>query len=222
MITCALSIAIALHARSATIYVNPLASAKGLTAINNVKLASTVYRGKRAIKLTELEYPQFGVLAIVLPVDFKDGTIDFDEAGQLTDLHNPTSRSFVGISFHVSDDLQKYECFYLRMTNGRSPSQELRNHAVQYCSIPDHRWDVLREMQPFRYEAYADLELGAWRHVKISIKGTEAKFYVGESKQPTLIVHDLFLGPTGGKLAFWVGGYTRAYFSNLKVRAVNT
>jgi hypothetical protein len=219
MITCALSLAVALQARTNAIYINPLRSAKGLTAVNNIKVESTIYRGKQAIKLTELEDPQFGVPALVLPVDFKDGTIEFDEAGQLTDLHNPTSRSFVGIAFHASDDLQKYECFYLRMTNGRSTSQELRNHAVQYCSIPDHRWDVLRETQPFRYEAYSDLELGAWRHVKISIKGLEAKFYVGNVKEPTLIVHDLFMGPTHGKLAFWVGGYTRAYFSNLKVRA---
>jgi len=219
LITSAITIALAFSAPATPReQVYPLATTKGLTAMNGVKLSSTVYRGKRSVVLTEEEDPKFGVLAVVFPLDFKNGTIEFDEAGTLTDQHNPTSRSFVGMAFRVSDDLSKYECFYLRMTNGRSSSQELRNHAVQYCMHPDHLWDQLRETQPFRYEAYTDLELGAWTHVKISVYGTDAKFYVGGAKQPTLVVHDLFMGATHGKLALWVGGYTRAYYSNLKVR----
>jgi hypothetical protein len=220
MIICAFLIAPSLPvAASAKRHVYPLATTKGLTALNGLKLAAAIYRGKRAVALTEKEDPQFGVLGVVFPIDFKDGTIEFDEAGLLTERHNPTSRSFVGIAFHVSDDLKRYECFYLRMTNGRSPNQELRNHAVQYCMFPDHRWDELRKTHPFRYEAYTDLELGAWTHIKISIRGTEARFYVGRAKQPTLVVHDLIMGPTHGKLALWVGGYTRAYFSHLRVHA---
>lgn len=194
------------------------ASIKALKPLHGVLMDTSMYRGKRATVLTEKEDPAFGCLAVVLPGDFKNGTIEFDEAGQLTPLHNPSSRSFVGIAFHISDDLAKYECFYLRMTNGRSTNQELRNHAVQYCMIPDHRWDELRQDYPFKYEAYTDLELGAWRHVKISVFGKEAKFYVGNAKEPTLVVHDLFLGDTPGKLALWVGGYTRAYFANVKVK----
>jgi hypothetical protein len=202
---------------SPTVSVYKLASTEGLTAMSGVTMEAATYRGKQSICLTQEEDPQFGVLGIVFPIDFKDGTIEFDEAGLLTKLHNLTSRSFVGIAFHVSDDLTRYECFYLRMTNGRSSSQELRNHAVQYCMHPDHLWDELRKTQPFRYEAYTDVELGAWRHIKISIHGTEAEFYVGGSKQPTLLVHDLFMGSTHGKVALWVGGYTRAYYSNLRV-----
>ena len=105
------------------------------------------------------------------------------------------------------------------MTNGRSPNQELRNHAVQYCSHPDYLWDLLRKKRPFRYEAYADLEVGAWTHVRIAVNGTEAKFYVGHAKQPTLIVHGLLMGDTEGKVALWVGGYTQAYFSNVRIRS---
>jgi hypothetical protein len=206
-------------AASPTLYNNPLASTKGITARDGVQVSATVYRGKHALCLTQREDPQFGGPAVVFPIDFKDGTIEFDVAGQLTEKHNPTSRSFAGIAFHAAKDLSKYECFYLRMTNGRSPSQELRNHAVQYCTFPDHLWDELRKTQPFRYEAYTDIELGGWRHVKISIKGAEAKFYVGGVTQPTLVVHDLFMGGTQGKLALWVGGYTRAYFSRLRVHA---
>jgi len=200
------------------VYLNPLNAKDGLTPINGVTLDAKTYRGKKSVVLTEGNDPQFGVLGAVFPLDFKNGTIEFDAAGQLTALHNPTSRSFVGIAFRVSDDLKKYECFYLRMTNGRSSSQELRNHAVQYCMCPDHLWNQLRVQYPFRYESYADLELGAWTHVKISVCGSEAKFYVGKAKQPTLVVHDLFMGSARGKIALWVGGYTRAYFANLRVR----
>ena len=196
----------------------PLATTKGLEAPYGVTLASTIYRGKRCVNLTEELDPMFGGLAIMSGLDFKNGTIDFDAAGLLTDNADPGSRSFVGIAFRGTDDMKRYECFYLRMTNGRSPDQELRNHAVQYCSVPDYPWNLLRQKRPFRYEAYTDLELGAWTHVKILVQGTEAKFYVGNAKQPTLLVHGLLRGDSHGKLALWAAGHTRAYFANLKIR----
>jgi len=199
-------------------HVYPLSTSEGLTAINDVKMSTTVYRGKRCLLLTETNDPQFGVLGTVLPGDFENGTIEFDATAQLTPLHNPTSRGFVGIGFHASHDLQKYDSFYLRMTNGRSSNQELRNHAVQYCMCPEHLWDQLRAYTPSRYETYSDLELGAWTHIRISIHDKEAKFYVGDAKQPTLVVHDLFMGGTRGRIGLWVGGLTKAYFANFRVR----
>jgi hypothetical protein len=198
-----------------TVY--PLTSTKGLEVIN-ATMNSTVYKGRQAVELTEVLDPLFGDLAVIKGSDFHNGTIDFDVAGTLTNNAAKSSRSFVGIAFRASDDLHRYENFYLRMTNGRSQDQELRNHAVQYCSPPEYTWDLLRQKRPFRYEAYTDLVLGEWTHVKISVQGTEAKFYVGGAKQPTLIVHDLLAGDTHGKIALWVAAHTHGYFSNLRVR----
>ncbi len=199
-------------------HVYSLTSTNGLAAQFGITLDSMVYRGKKCVVLTEELDPEFGGLAVISGSDFKNGTIEFDAAAQLTPYAPSGARGFVGIAFRGTDDMKKYDNFYLRMTNGRSPDQALRNHAVQYEMVPDFIWDHLRQKAPFRYEAYADLELGAWTHVKVWVQGTEAKFYVGNAKQPTLIVHDLLNRNTQGKLALWVHAHTKAYFSNLKVQ----
>ncbi len=199
------------------IRVFPLDTVHGLE-LHGASLNSAIHKGKRCVELTELQDPNLGDLAVIKGLDFHNGTIEFDEAGLLTKTARPSSRSFVGIAFRVSDDGTGYENFYLRMTNGRSPEQELRNHAVQYCSLPNHPWNELRATKPFRYEAYTDLVLGAWTHVKISVEGTEAKFYVNRAAQPTLVVHDLLHGDSHGKIALFVAGHTRGFFRNLRVR----
>ncbi len=199
-------------------WVYPLDSTKGLVAFG-ATLVHITYRGKQAVRLDQPKKSNNGGLAVLTGLDFKDGTIDFDIAGMPIKNATPDVRGFVGIAFHASPDRQKYECFYLRMTNGRSSDQEQRNHAVQYCSAPEYGWQRLRKEQPFKYEAYKDLEVGAWTHVHIAVSGTEAQFYVGPSSQPCLVVHDLLLGPTRGNVALWVGDQSCAYFSNLKVHA---
>jgi hypothetical protein len=204
---------------SPTARVYPLSSTQGLDMKGTAVLSTAVYRGKPSVVVTEDLDPANGDTAVVKGADFHNGTIDFDVAGVLTANAPRGARSFVGIAFRGADDMGKYENFYLRMTNGRADDQEQRNHSVQYCSVPTYTWDVLRKQKPAKYETYADLELGGWTHVKIVVQGTEAKFFVGNVTQPTLIVHGLFMGDVHGKVALWVAGYTRAYFSNLKIQA---
>src|SRR5579862_2336829 len=134
--------------------VYPLTSAKGLETPYGGALGSTVYKGRRAVTLTEVLDPLYGDVAVLPNSDFGNGTIDFDVAGEL-DNAGAASRSFVGIAFRGTEDMKRYENFYLRLTNGRSENQE-RNHAVQYCSVPTYTWDLLRQKRPFRYEAYTD------------------------------------------------------------------
>ena len=195
----------------------PLHSTKGLVPYD-VAPKAVVYRGRRAVFLSTDKDTRYGSMAILPGVEFRNGVVDFDVAGHPNKGAPPGNRGFVGIAFRVSDDCHSYENFYLRMTNGRSMSQELRNHAVQYCSLPDYTWDRLRKERPFRYEAYTDLVVGAWTHVRMSVKGTEAKFWVGHAKQPCLVVHDLIHGDSHGKLALWTTSHSSAYFSNLRVR----
>ena len=63
-----------------------------------------------------------------------------------------------------------------------------------------------------------DLEPGAWTHIRIVVSGSEARFFVHGGDQPVLIVHDLKLGKTRGKIALWIGLDTEGYFSNLTIR----
>jgi hypothetical protein len=195
----------------------PLSTTNGLVPYD-VIMKQTVYRGRPAVYLRTDKDMKQGSLAVLPGVDFRNGTVEFDVAGMPVKGAPPGNRGFVGIAFRISDDLHKYENFYLRMTNGRSPVQELRNHAVQYCCVPDYPWDRLRKEEPFRYEAYTDLKVGEWTHVRISVYGTEAKFWVNNAPQPCLVVHDLKLGDTHGKVALWTTSHSCGYFSNLIVR----
>jgi hypothetical protein len=111
----------------------------------------------------------------------------------------------------------QYECFYIRPTNGRADDQLRRNHATQYVSHPDYPWYRLREESPGVYESYADLVPGAWTRLRITVSGTAARLYVNGARQPTLIVNDLKLGETRGRIGLWIGNGTEAYFTKLTV-----
>ncbi|MBV9341284.1 MAG: hypothetical protein JO159_10405 [Acidobacteria bacterium] len=53
--------------------------------------------------------------------------------------------------------------------------------------------------------------------MKVVVSGSKAKLYVNGADQPCLIVNDLKLGASHGRIALWTGSDTDAYFSNLRV-----
>jgi hypothetical protein len=162
------------------------------------------------------EYPQ-GLIQIEKS-DFSDGVIEAEVAGSLAPGAGTEARGFVGIAFRVQEDAATYDAFYLRPTNGRAEDQERRNHSVQYISLPEWPWFRLRKETPSKYEAYVDIEPGAWTKVKIEVRGEQARLYVHESEHPTLIVNDVKSGPAGrGGVALWLEPGTIAYFRNLTV-----
>ena len=68
------------------------------------------------------------------------------------------------------------------------------------------------------YESYVDLIPGAWTRVKIEVRGEQARLYVHDMKQPTLIVNDLKSGAHArGGIALWIDIGTVAHFRNLVV-----
>ena len=154
-------------------------------------------------------------LAILKGTSFKDGTIEVELAGLPAAGAAETARGFVGIAFRVNGD--RFECFYLRPTNGRSDDQLRRNHSTQYVSEPEFPWQRLRQEKPGMYESYVDLEPGAWTRLKIVVTGTKARLFVHDAPQPALVVNDLKLGETQGAVALWIGPGTEAYFSNLRI-----
>jgi len=181
------------------------------------KLDSTVvtYQGKEATRVTDREGG--GGLALLKGSTFKNGAIEVELAGRPTAGAFAGARGFVGIAFRVQGGGSKYECIYLRPTNGRADDMARRNHSTQYVSEPEWPWDRLRRESPGVYESYVDLEAGAWTKYKIVVKGARAELYVHDAAQPCLIVKDLKLGDSGGAVALWVGPGTDAYFANLKV-----
>ncbi len=186
----------------------------------NVKAQSAMFKGRRAIRIVDAAPPQTtdaGRLAIIKGHEFRNGTIEIEMAGEPVEGASAEARGFVGIAFRVAPDGRKFECVYLRPTNGRADDQERRNHSVQYISAPDWSWSRLRKEFPGKYETYVDLQPAVWTRVKLDVRGDKLRLYVHGGEQPTLVVNNLKLGESAGALALWVGTGTRAYFTGLRV-----
>ena len=189
----------------------------------NVKTEWITYKGRKALRVIDAAPPDAadGIQLVILnKTEFRDGTIEIE----LTCEPNPAAkntaaRGFVGVAFRVNldpaKDAAKYDCFYLRPTNGRADDQVRRNHSTQYISYPDFPWFRLRKEFPEKYESYADVVPGEWTKLKIEAHGDKARLYVQGAPQPALIINDL--KQEQGKIALWVGTDTIAHFANLRV-----
>jgi hypothetical protein len=198
----------------------PMDSAKGLEP-HGVTIEPATYQGHKSIKVTEqstaAESSSVGGIAVLSAASFHDGAIEVDLSGKPAAGAPGDARGFVGIAFRAAADGSKYECVYLRPTNGRADDQLRRNHATQYISIPEYEWFRLRNETPGKYESYADLVPGEWTKIRIEVSGVKMRLFVNGASQPTLIVNDLKLGDATGSIALWIGPGTEAYFSNLRI-----
>ncbi|MEZ5354319.1 MAG: hypothetical protein R2762_16905 [Bryobacteraceae bacterium] len=223
-----------------------LDSASGLT-LHNAVAAPVTFEGKKAIKVTISpqaadadgasgrwqergqkkgggpgagEANRMDHLGIVDGVEFANGTIELDLAGEPGSGAAGGARGFVGIAFRVQPDRKTYDAFYLRPTNGRSDDQERRNHSAQYISHPAYPWFKLRQETPSKYETYVDIQPAKWIHVKVVVDGEKARLYVNGSDQPALVVNDVKSGAGGkGAVALWFEGSTIAHYANLRIES---
>ena len=209
------------HSSSASGPIRRLAlnSSEGLELVD-AKAEVITYKGRHALHLVALpdHAPAGSMMAIVSGTDFKDGTIEVEVAGSPGRDAAADDRGFIGLAFRAQEHAARREVIYIRPTNGRADDQLRRSHSVQYESLPDFPWYRLRQENPGAYESYADLEAGAWTHMKIVVSGTEARLYVNGVEPPTLIVKDLKLGESHGEIALWAYWSTDAYFSSLIIR----
>ena len=188
-----------------------------LTSVN-VKASVETYLGKKSLKVIDTGENTEVKFVKISNSDFKNGIIEIDVSGKPSETSTELARGFVGIAFRINSDNSRFECIYLRPTNGRADDQIRRNHSVQYISYPDFPWFKLRKDFPEKYESYVDLIAGEWTKIKIEVNGDKAKLYVHGNSQPTLIVNDLKLGAdTKGSLGLWIGPGTEAHFSNLLI-----
>jgi hypothetical protein len=188
--------------------------------LHMVDVAKANHEGRPALEVADArpEWQGDGDRVALIPdVEIGDGVIEVDVAGEPTPGAPAGARGFTGLAFRASDDGKRFEYFYFRATNGRSDDQVLRNHSVQYASFPEYPWRRMRAEWPEKYESYADVVPRQWTHLKIELKGTKARFYLNGAQQPTLVVNDLKLGESRGKLGLWIGQFTVAHYANLRI-----
>ena len=217
----------------------PLTSGAGFTQVSNrripldaldqmqprnVRTERVTYKGRAALRVTDTAPATVADgerLVILSKTAFQDGVIEIELTGAPGANAGEGARGFVGVAFRVSPaiatDGLKYECFYLRPTNGRADDQVRRNHSTQYISFPDFPWQRLRKEFPEKYESYVDLVPGEWTKVRIEVRGDKAKLYIHDAPQPVLVINDLKRGHSQGQIALWVGPGTVAHFRELRV-----
>jgi len=189
-----------------------------LKPINGLSVPET-FKGKPSLRVepaTGAADPLHDGLVVLPLPKFHDGVIDLRLAGEVAPNSDPGSRGFVGIAFRLLAD-HRYECFYLRPTNGRADDQLRRNHSLQYVSEPEFPWERLRKETPGQYESYADLQAGEWTHVRIEVHGVTARLFINGAPQPALIVNDLKHGDSSGAIALWVGPGSIGHFSAVRI-----
>jgi hypothetical protein len=196
----------------------PLTSVEGLQLIN-VKAEVVEHSGFSGLQVTRSDdYTGGGTLVLIEGSTFEDGTIELELAGEPAAGADLGMRGFIGVAFRVDpEDVDRYECFYLRPVNGRADNQLQRNHSTQYVSHPEYPWYRLREASPGIYESYVDLVPSAWTKVRIEVDGTTAGLYVHGADQPTLMVSDLKHGDSSGLVGLWLHSSTLAYFRDLTI-----
>jgi hypothetical protein len=207
-----------------------LESTAGLR-LHNVTAVPATLDGKKGLRITISEEAMRRLqsltpeqqafseeLAVIEGLEFDNGVIEAEIAGEPAPGAGEGARGFVGIAFRLQNDMRTFDAFYLRPTNGRAEDQERRNRSVQYMSHPDWPWFRLRRETPAKYESYVDLQPGVWTKVKIEVRGDRARFYVHGQEQPTLVVNDVKSGTMAkGSIALWLEAGTVAHFRNLTV-----
>lgn len=176
------------------------------------------YKVVKVVKDSTVKAVDEPTFARVANIDFKNGTIEVKVLSRLLKTAPEYSRGFIGLAFRINNDNSKFESIYLRPTNGRAADQVRRNHSIQYYSYPNYKFDRLRKESPEAYESYADMNLNEWIKMKIVVNGTEAKLYLNDNEQPSLVVNDLKLGPNAsGAIGLFVDIGTEGFFRDLVI-----
>lgn len=188
---------------------------------NQVYMSIEKLDGKQAIKVIKdstIEAVDEATFVRIKDIDFKDGVIEVNVLSRLHKKARPSDRGFIGIAYRINEDNSKFECMYIRPTNGRADDQIRRNHSIQYFSFPDFKFSRLRKESPEMYESYADMGLNEWIKIRVEVKGKQAKLFLNDNKQPSLVVNDLKMGAgASGALGLFVDVGTEGYFRDLKV-----
>jgi len=151
-------------------------------------------------------------VAYLRGTEFGNGTIEVDIRGK-----DVQGQSFVGIAFHGVDSTT-YDAIYFRPFNFRTPDSTRHRHAVQYISHPTYTWQKLRAERPGSFEQPVSPapDPNAWFHVRVVVASPKVSVFVGDAKQPSLLV-DQLNDRTKGLVGLWVGNNSDGDFANLTI-----
>ena len=127
-------------------------------------------------------------------------------------------RSFVGLAFH-GGGRHLYDSVYTRPFNFNAATPERQARSLQYMSLPDNDWEILRAKSPGKYEAAMTPPPAAeaWVRLTLEIESRRLRVFVNDASAPTLTV-DLLNDRLQGRIGLWVGNNSEGWFRNLTIR----
>ena len=154
------------------------------------------YLGRKCLQLN-------GAAAVLKDFQMRDGVIDVDVA-------TPAKRGFFGFDIRIDKEGANYEEIYLRQHESGYPD------AMQYTPVlsTGRNWQLYNGPG---FTAAVDIPRDEWFHLRLEVKGAQAKLYVKDMDNPALDMTDLKSGVQKGEVALFVlTGET--YYSNFQVR----
>lgn len=151
--------------------------------------------------------------------DFENGTIEVKMYSKFQDPspYAPAA-GFIGVYFRIKEDDSAFESIYLRPKVGRINNQYARNHAVQYFSYPDYKFQTLRDNFPAgTYEGSAPVAMEEWITMRIEVNGETAEMFINDMKYSSFIVNKMLGKNQKGYVGLYVDIATIGYFKDLKV-----
>ena len=157
--------------------------------------------------------------------DFENGTIEVKMYSQIQDPSPfPAAAGFIGLYYRIAANDSAFESIYLRPKVGRAINQMFRNHAVQYFSYPNFKFETLRKnYPPGSYEGSAPVALKEWITMRIEVNGETAEMFINNMNYSSFIVDKMLGEVKKGGVGLYVDIATVGYFKGLKVikRAYN-
>jgi hypothetical protein len=154
------------------------------------------YQGRRCLLLD-------GGAAAVKDFEMRDALIDVDVA-------TPASRGFFGIQFRIADEGRTAEWVYMRQHKSGAPD------ALQYTPVLNTglNWQIYNGPG---FTGAVDIPRDVWFHLRLEVRGAQAKFFVKDMDRPALVIDDLKSDSRKGQVGLAVlTGAT--YFANFEVR----
>jgi hypothetical protein len=158
---------------------------------NNGKVVD--HLGRPALKLAK-------GFAFVRDLDLQNGTIE-------ADLAFSKEGEFLGLAFRVRSE-DEYELFFLR--SGMSGNREGLQYTPSFRGA--NAWQIYN--LPIYAGAGEYPSDDQWFHVRVVVAGLEAKLYLNNATQPSLVIPDLKQGYSRGSIGFW-GQSGGGYISNV-------
>jgi hypothetical protein len=177
----------------------------GEQAIEAVNRSATVSAGEVQLNAA----PGTG-LAWIKGLDVNEGCLALEVKGS-----NEFGRSFVGLAFRALD-ADVYDTVYVRPFVFQSENPEYVANGVQYMSMPEFGWPVLRQRSPGTYEKAIGSKPGPdeWVHLRLRFGEGRLQAYVNHAQEPQLDV-SLLTTQTASRVALWVGNNSSGSFRNL-------